>query len=111
MTLYEILGISEDASEDEIKQAFKRLAKKHHPDLSKETEREATEKFKKLSQAYTILSNKTKRETYDTNRRFGEFRVRPHNNFKWIYLPYLDSYGWFREQNQTWNEHHDMMYG
>ncbi len=60
---YEVLGISKNASEDEIKKAYRRLAKKYHPDVSSETNAEA--KFKEVQEAYDILGDKTKRAQYD----------------------------------------------
>lgn len=63
---YKILGVKKEASEDEIKSAYKALAKKHHPDLNKE--KDAAEKFKEINEAYSVLSDKSKRESYD---RFG----------------------------------------
>lgn len=64
---YEILGVSRDASPDEIKKAFRKLARQYHPDANKE-DKNAAEKFKEASEAYEILSNPEKREAYD---RFG----------------------------------------
>jgi curved DNA-binding protein len=61
---YKILGVNKDASEEEIKKAFRKLAHAHHPDKS--TGDEA--KFKEVSEAYAVLSDKTKRAQYD---RFG----------------------------------------
>ncbi|NQU31182.1 MAG: molecular chaperone DnaJ [Anaerolineae bacterium] len=63
---YEILGIQKNASADEIKSAFRRLARQYHPDVSKEAE--AEEKFKEINEAYGILSDQQKRSQYD---RFG----------------------------------------
>lgn len=63
---YEVLGVSKDASEAEIKSAFRKLAKKYHPDVSKEPD--AAEKFKEAQEAYAVLSDKEKREQYD---RYG----------------------------------------
>lgn len=60
---YEILGVSKDASEDEIKSAYRRLAKKYHPDLNK-TE-EAASKFKEINEAYEVLGDSKKRANYD----------------------------------------------
>ncbi|MBI2110768.1 molecular chaperone DnaJ, partial [Candidatus Woesearchaeota archaeon] len=60
---YEILGISKAASLDEIKKAYKNLAKKYHPDISKDKNTE--EKFKEISEAYAVLSDNTKRSQYD----------------------------------------------
>ena len=60
---YEVLGVSKNATEAEIKSAFRRLAKKYHPDVSKEEN--AAEKFKEAQEAYAVLSDKQKRSQYD----------------------------------------------
>lgn len=60
---YEILGVSKTASEQEIKSAFRKLAKKYHPDVSKEPDAEA--KFKEAQEAYAVLSDTDKRRQYD----------------------------------------------
>jgi len=65
---YSILGISRNASEKEIKQAFRRLARKHHPDVNP-GDATAEEKFKQISEAYEVLSDKEKRKKYD---QFGD---------------------------------------
>ena len=64
---YEILGIEKNASKDEIKSAFRKMARKWHPDVNKAPEAEA--KFKELGKAYETLMDDEKRATYD---RFGE---------------------------------------
>ncbi|MGD8822349.1 MAG: molecular chaperone DnaJ [Anaerolineales bacterium] len=63
---YEILGIQRGASSDEIRQAYRTLAKQYHPDVNKESG--AEEKFKEINEAYAVLSNDERRATYD---RFG----------------------------------------
>lgn len=60
---YEVLGVSKTASDDEIKSAFRSLAKKYHPDVSKE--KDAEEKFKEAQEAYAVLSDEQKRRQYD----------------------------------------------
>lgn len=67
---YKILGISENAAGDEIKKAYRRLAKKYHPD-SNPNNKMAEEKFKEVSEAHEILSNPEKRKQYDQLRKYG----------------------------------------
>ena len=60
---YKTLGVDKNASDDEIKRAFRQLAKKYHPDVNKEEG--AAEKFKEIGEAYSVLSDKNKRAQYD----------------------------------------------
>lgn len=60
---YQILGLSRNASEEEIKKAYRRLAKQYHPDVNKN--KEAEEKFKEISQAYNVLSDPKQKKQYD----------------------------------------------
>lgn len=60
---YEVLGVSKGATDDEIKSAFRRLAKKYHPDINKDPD--APNKFKEAQEAYAVLSDKNKRAQYD----------------------------------------------
>jgi curved DNA-binding protein len=60
---YEVLGVQRDASPEQIKRAYKRLARKFHPDVSKEPD--AEERFKEVGEAYDVLRDKEKRATYD----------------------------------------------
>jgi curved DNA-binding protein len=61
---YDILGVSRDADEQEIKRAFRRMARKHHPDVNP-GDREAEERFKEINEAYEVLSDPEKRQKYD----------------------------------------------
>jgi len=60
---YEILGVDKNASQEDIKKAYRNLAKKYHPDVS--TEPNAEEKFKDVQKAYDCLSDEQKRRNYD----------------------------------------------
>lgn len=66
---YSILGVDEDASKSEIKSAYRKLARKYHPDVSKEEDAEAH--FKDVSEAYEVLKDDEKRAEYDQLRRYG----------------------------------------
>lgn len=62
---YEVLGVEKNASDAEIKKAYRKLAKKYHPDINKDNAKEAEEKFKEVTEAYEVLSDENKRKTYD----------------------------------------------
>ena len=74
---YDILGVSKTATEDEIKKAYRSLAKKYHPDLNPNN-KEAEEKFKEVNEAYETLSDQTKRSQYD---QFGHAGAQGFNGF------------------------------
>jgi molecular chaperone DnaJ len=67
---YKILGVAENASAAEIKKAYRKLAKQYHPDANP-NDNGAAERFKEISEAYSVLSDETKRKQYDQVRKFG----------------------------------------
>src|SRR5215210_6451803 len=71
---YEVLGVNKDASEDEIKKSYRKLAMKHHPDRNPDNPR-AEEHFKEAKEAYEVLSEPQKRAAYD---QFGHAGVEQH---------------------------------
>jgi curved DNA-binding protein len=68
---YQILGIAENADQEDIKNAFRKLAFKYHPDKNPGNEKQAEEKFKEINEAYSILSDVGKRQQYDLAKRSG----------------------------------------
>ena len=74
--LYEVLGVSKDASDTDIKRAYRKLSKQYHPDINKEAG--AEEKFKEIAEAYEILSDSQKRAAYD---QYGHASYDPNSGF------------------------------
>jgi molecular chaperone DnaJ len=85
---YDILGIKKDASEKEVKQAYRRLARKYHPDVNP-GDKTAEAKFKEINEAYEVLSDKEDRKKYD---RYGD---------KWKYADQFEQAG--QQQSQYWD--------
>jgi len=69
---YRVLGVPENAKADEIKKAYRKLAKQYHPDANPDNAA-AAEKFKEISEAYSVLSDEDKRKQYDQMRKLGAF--------------------------------------
>ena len=62
---YEVLGVAKNATDEELKKAYRKLAKKYHPDAKPDNKEEAEKKFKEVNEAYEVLSDKQKRQMYD----------------------------------------------
>lgn len=80
---YEVLGVEKSASADDIKSAYRRLAKKHHPDMNKDNPKAAEEKFKELSEAYEVLADPEKRSRYDQHGHEGVASNFSPGGFSW----------------------------
>lgn len=97
---YEVLGVSKDASKEEVSKAYRRLARKYHPDTNPGNAEEATEKFKEVARAYEILGDPAKRAHFD---RFGQvgrsghhgfgFQQRPDDIFRSVFSHFFDEGG------------------
>lgn len=105
---YEVLGVSKSASETEIKSAFRKLAKKYHPDVS--TEENAAEKFKEAQEAYAVLSDPDKRKKYDqfghsaftnANGGFSGFEGFDFGNMSDIFEDILGGFGFSSRSRNT----------
>ncbi|EQB65956.1 MAG: hypothetical protein AMDU3_IPLC00001G0122 [Thermoplasmatales archaeon I-plasma] len=77
---YAVLGVDRKASKDDIKKAYRELAKKYHPDLNPQNKKEAEEKFKEISEAYEVLMDDQKRARFD---QYGEEGVKFQGGFDW----------------------------
>ena len=89
---YEVLGVSKSASESEIKSAYRKLAKKYHPDVNPGDE-QAAEKFKEASEAYAVLSDPEKKKQYDT---YGHDAFDPNKggmNYDFSHMNFEDIFG------------------
>src|ERR671918_3039964 len=69
--LYKVLGVGKGASQDEIRRAYRKLAREHHPDANRD-DPEAEERFKEITRAYEVLSDPHKRQRYDL---YGDDRM------------------------------------
>src|SRR6266511_1927436 len=69
---FQVLGVAETATVDDVKKAFRRLAKQYHPDRNPSNP-QASERFKEINEAHDVLSDPEKRKKYDQLRRYGAF--------------------------------------
>ena len=81
---YEVLGVEKSASDDEIKKALRKLAKKYHPDANPDDKENAEKKFKEVNEAYEVLSDEKTRREYDQFGKVGSRgqSVNPEDLFK-----------------------------
>lgn len=93
---YGVLGIQRDAGDDEIKKAYRKLALKFHPD--KNSDANAEEKFKEIGRAYEVLSDKSKRDTYD---RYGEEGLKPNGGSGGSSRTTFTSYGYGNNEGRA----------
>ncbi|WP_368886021.1 DnaJ domain-containing protein [Rothia mucilaginosa] len=91
---YKALGVSEDASENDIKKAYRKLSRKYHPDLNP-GDAAAEKKFKEISEAYDVLSDKKQREEYDQIRRYGASGMGGFGGGGYTGYPGADAFGGF----------------
>ena len=94
---YEVLGVDRNATDEELKKAFRKLAKKYHPDANPDNKEEAEKKFKEVNEAYEILSDKQKRQMYD---QFGFDGPQGFNGGQGGYYSYgsgFDGFGGFSD--------------
>lgn len=87
---YEILGISKNANADEIKRAYRNLAKKWHPDMNPNNKKEAEERFKEISEAYEVLMDPQKRQLYDNYGHEGVSQTFRGGGFTWDDFTHFD---------------------
>lgn len=101
---YETLGVTKSASNDEIKKAYKKLAKKYHPDLNP-GDKTAEEKFKEINEAYEVLVDEQKRKKYDT---FGQgYNFQNGADFD----PSQYGFGGFNDGNADFSDFFNMFFG
>uniref|UniRef100_A0A7C6EHI2 Chaperone protein DnaJ n=1 Tax=candidate division WOR-3 bacterium TaxID=2052148 RepID=A0A7C6EHI2_UNCW3 len=87
---YEILGISKNATPEEIKRAYRELAKKWHPDMNPNNKKEAEERFKEISEAYEVLMDPQKRQLYDNYGHEGVSQTFRGGGFSWDDFTHFD---------------------
>lgn len=87
---YEVLGITKSANPDEIKKAYRNLAKQYHPDMNPDNKKEAEEKFKEISEAYEVLMDPKKKQLYDQYGHAGVSQTFRGGGFSWDDFTHFD---------------------
>ena len=100
---YEILGVNKNATDDELKKAFRKLAKKYHPDANPDNKAEAEKKFKEVNEAYEVLSDPQKRKMYD---QFGT--ADPQQGFGGAGGPFGGGNGYYSYSSSGWDDFGDL---
>lgn len=89
---YKILGVDKKATETEIKKAYRKLAIKHHPDRNLDNKEEAEKTFQKISEAYNVLSDSSKRSNYDLTGMMGNSNFDPFSMFNNIFKKHVSTF-------------------
>ena len=87
---YEVLGVNKSATKEEIKKAYRRLARENHPDVSSDPKEVAEEKFKEISEAYEVLQDDSKRKLYDQHGHAGVSQQFGGGGFSWDDFTHFD---------------------
>ncbi len=87
---YELLGINKNATSEEIKRAYRKKAKQHHPDMNPDNKKEAEEKFKEISEAYEVLMDPQKKQMYDQYGHAGVSQTFRGGGFDWRDFHHFD---------------------
>jgi len=98
---YEVLEISENASQEVVERVYKLFAKKYHPDLNPDNPKEAEEKFKEITEAYEILSDESQRRSYDEKLNLEKKKAEAVNNQQNHSSAYSSSYNYYSNPNDT----------
>src|SRR5687768_16434152 len=93
---YDVLGVPRTATEDDVRQAFRKLARKHHPDVNP-GDKSAEDKFKEINEAYEVLSDAEKRKKYDRLgpnwKAGGDFTPPPGQDGRFEFRDFGDAFG------------------
>ncbi|RKZ95796.1 MAG: J domain-containing protein, partial [Gammaproteobacteria bacterium] len=109
---YKIMGVNKDASQKEIKRAYRKLARKHHPDVSKASDSE--ERFKELGEAYEVLKDPEKRTAYDqlgANWKAGQQNFQPPPDWDAGFEFHGDSFTGGHTGNEGFSDFFETLFG